>query len=52
MSEKKKELKITVTIKPFQPSSEHDRRKAEAADHIIKFVYKNLEKKFPAQKLP
>lgn len=50
MSEKK-EIKIEVTIKPLQPSPENERRKREAADHIIKFVYNNLEKKFPKREV-
>lgn len=47
---KKKEIKINITLRPFTPSAEHERLKARVADHIIEFVYKHLEKKFPEEK--
>jgi hypothetical protein len=43
----KREIKITVTLKPKLPESEYNRRRDDLADHVIEFVNKNLEKKFP-----
>lgn len=44
MKKRKKKIKVTITLRPFEPEPGFDETEKRAADHVIELVYRDIEK--------